>query len=86
MKKTKMITANQRRVCLGNFTNLIFFFQNSGPWTDAEDLLVMKLVDQYGPHKWTFIANHLPGRIGKQCRERFCVAFNLLDGIITSIR
>jgi hypothetical protein len=31
----------------------------------------MKLVDEYGPHKWTFIANHLPGRIGKQCRERF---------------
>jgi len=24
----------------------------------------------YGPQKWTFVANHLPGRIGKQCRER----------------
>lgn len=24
-----------------------------------------------GPQKWTQIANHLPGRIGKQCRERW---------------
>jgi len=24
-----------------------------------------------GPHKWTYIAAHLPGRIGKQCRERW---------------
>lgn len=25
----------------------------------------------HGPQKWTFIANHLSGRIGKQCRERW---------------
>ncbi|EGR27258.1 myb-like DNA-binding domain protein [Ichthyophthirius multifiliis] len=31
----------------------------------------MKIVDQYGPQKWTFIAEHVPGRIGKQCRERW---------------
>ncbi|CAD8056438.1 unnamed protein product [Paramecium sonneborni] len=31
----------------------------------------MQLVEQYGPHKWTFIASKLPGRIGKQCRERW---------------
>jgi hypothetical protein len=24
-----------------------------------------------GPHKWTYIAANLPGRIGKQCRERW---------------
>jgi hypothetical protein len=26
----------------------------------------------HGPKKWSLIAEHLPGRIGKQCRER-CV-------------
>jgi len=41
-----------------------------GPWTEEEDNLVLKLVEQHGPQKWTFIAEHLPGRIGKQCRER----------------
>ena len=41
------------------------------PWTKEEDALVKKLVDNHGPSKWTFIAEHLPGRIGKQCRERW---------------
>lgn len=31
-----------------------------------------RLVALHGPQKWTQIAEHLPGRIGKQCRER-CV-------------
>lgn len=26
---------------------------------------------KYGPKKWTLIAKHLRGRIGKQCRERW---------------
>lgn len=43
----------------------------TGPWTEEEDLMVIKLVEKNGPHKWTFIAEHLPGRIGKQCRERW---------------
>lgn len=31
----------------------------------------MKLVTKYGAEKWTTIANQLPGREGKQCRERW---------------
>lgn len=42
-----------------------------GPWTEEEDQLVLRLVEKNGPQKWTFIADHLPGRIGKQCRERW---------------
>ena len=42
-----------------------------GPWTDDEDNLVIRLVAEHGPQKWTFIAEHLSGRIGKQCRERW---------------
>lgn len=41
-----------------------------GPWTKEEDTLVIQLVNQHGPKKWSLIASHLPGRIGKQCRER----------------
>jgi hypothetical protein len=43
----------------------------TGPWTADEDQIVFKLVTENGPHKWTLIASHLPGRIGKQCRERW---------------
>ena len=31
----------------------------------------MELVRKYGPKRWTLIAKHLKGRIGKQCRERW---------------
>lgn len=31
----------------------------------------MQLVEKHGPKKWTLIARHLKGRIGKQCRERW---------------
>jgi hypothetical protein len=42
-----------------------------GPWTAEEDAAVERLVGQYGAKKWSVIASHLPGRIGKQCRERW---------------
>ncbi|XP_052898590.1 myb protein isoform X1 [Anopheles moucheti] len=42
-----------------------------GPWTKEEDDKVVALVTKYGPKKWTLIARHLRGRIGKQCRERW---------------
>lgn len=35
-----------------------------------EDEKIMELVAKYGPTKWSVIAKSLPGRIGKQCRER----------------
>ncbi|XP_021771166.1 transcription factor MYB3R-3-like [Chenopodium quinoa] len=42
-----------------------------GPWTQEEDEIIIKLVARYGPTKWSVIAKSLPGRIGKQCRERW---------------
>nr|GEW89373.1 transcription factor MYB3R-1 isoform X1 [Tanacetum cinerariifolium] len=41
-----------------------------GPWTKEEDEELIRLVEKYGAQKWSTIAQHLPGRIGKQCRER----------------
>jgi hypothetical protein len=32
---------------------------------------VTELVEKYGPQRWSYISNFLPGRIGKQCRERW---------------
>lgn len=42
-----------------------------GPWTQEEDEKITELVGKYGPTKWSVIAKSLPGRIGKQCRERW---------------
>ncbi|RHN77713.1 putative transcription factor MYB-HB-like family [Medicago truncatula] len=42
-----------------------------GPWSKEEDDVMIELVNKYGPKKWSTIAQHLPGRIGKQCRERW---------------
>ena len=36
-----------------------------------EDATVLSLVSKYGAQRWSLIASHLPGRIGKQCRERW---------------
>ncbi|OEL26017.1 Myb-related protein 3R-1 [Dichanthelium oligosanthes] len=36
-----------------------------------EDDKIIDLVRKYGPTKWSIIAKSLPGRIGKQCRERY---------------
>uniref|UniRef100_A0A5B6ZFI0 Putative myb-related protein 3R-1-like isoform X1 n=1 Tax=Davidia involucrata TaxID=16924 RepID=A0A5B6ZFI0_DAVIN len=42
-----------------------------GPWSKEEDEIIIELVNKYGAKKWSTIAQHLPGRIGKQCRERW---------------
>lgn len=42
-----------------------------GPWTKEDDEKVVELVKEFGPKKWSKIAERLPGRVGKQCRERW---------------
>ncbi|WIA36942.1 hypothetical protein OEZ86_008183 [Tetradesmus obliquus] len=42
-----------------------------GCWTKEEDRLIIELVATHGAKKWSLIASNLPGRIGKQCRERW---------------
>ena len=40
-------------------------------WTQEEDDTVRRLVQDHGTRAWTVVAQHLPGRTGKQCRERW---------------
>lgn len=42
-----------------------------GPWQPEEDEKILELVALHGPCRWSRIASFLPGRIGKQCRERW---------------
>jgi len=46
-----------------------------GPWTQQEDEIIRGCITE-GITKWSEIAAKVPGRIGKQCRERW---FNHLD-------
>lgn len=42
-----------------------------GPWRAEEDALLTSLVGRFGARRWTAIAGHIPGRTGKQARERW---------------
>jgi hypothetical protein len=44
--------------------------KGKGSWTAEEDQILREKRSLYG-RKWAKIAAHLPGRQGKQCRERF---------------
>jgi hypothetical protein len=34
-----------------------------GPWSKEEDDVVVRLVGQYGPKRWSLIASNLPGKL-----------------------
>lgn len=40
-------------------------------WTPHEDAVVKAHVERHGPRGWALLAQTLPGRKGKQCRERY---------------
>ena len=46
-------------------------FQQRHKFSQEEDIKLNKLVSLYGPRKWDQIALSMPGRSGRQCRDRF---------------
>jgi hypothetical protein len=40
-----------------------------------EDEIITQMGNKLGPKKWSTIAQALPGRIGKQCRERYAMKY-----------
>jgi hypothetical protein len=42
-----------------------------GSWTNDEDQVILNFVGDNGVKDWAKLATRLPGRTGKQCRERF---------------
>lgn len=57
--------------CLHRWNKVLNPTLTKGPWSEEEDRMVLELVDIHGAKKWSLIASSLPGRIGKQCRERW---------------
>ena len=64
--------------CLHRWNKVLRPGLHKGSWTEEEDEIVKNMVLECGIKKvkWSSIAECLPGRIGKQCRERW---FNHLD-------
>eukprot|EP00943_MAST-04B_sp_MAST-4B-sp1_P005047 g5047.t1 len=59
--------------CLQHWRNVLnpCVVKGKGSWTPGEDYKLRQLVQKYGKTKWSYIGKFLPGRIGKQCRERW---------------
>ena len=49
------------------------------PWSSDEDGRLRSLVSGHGIQQWALVASQMPGRNGKQCRERW---HNHLDGTV----
>jgi len=62
--------------CLHRWTKILKPGLVKGPWTQEEDQKLIAWVKKQGPGKWAQAANMIPGRSGKQCRERW---FNNLN-------
>ena len=67
-RTSKQVLAHWKKVANPNIVR--------GSWTYLEDQKIIEWVDLKGPTKWAGCAEQLPGRIAKQCRERW---FNNLD-------
>ena len=83
---------NNKRTLSATSQDLIDSFQiqnqaiNKGPWTEKEDKLLRKWVEENGPYNWIKCSEFVKGRSGKQCREHWNNALdpNLTKGQWTS--
>ncbi|EDR29448.1 hypothetical protein, conserved [Entamoeba dispar SAW760] len=52
------------------------------PWKKEEDELLLQAVEEFGTKRWHLVAQRIPNRTRKQCRERYC---NHLDPDIIKV-
>jgi hypothetical protein len=45
-------------------------------WGAEEDRLLVQSIETHGTLNWTLVADNIPGRTGKQCRERWVNQLN----------
>jgi len=57
--------------CLHRWSKILKPGLVKGPWTPSEDDLLKKFISEHGPGNWSKCAGLIPGRSGKQCRERW---------------
>lgn len=62
--------------CLNRWKKIVMPGIVKGPWTYSEDRKLLNWIKKEGPTKWSICASTIPGRSGKQCRERWFNALN----------
>jgi nuclear transport factor 2 (NTF2) superfamily protein len=68
----KMVDGRNHVQCLQRWKKVLQPGLIKGMWSEEEDNLLLRLMRQYNGDKcWTKIAESIPGRTAKQCRERF---------------
>lgn len=70
-KEQMLRRGTERRAVSGNNSISNNSSRGKKTWTDQEDETLRQLVSVHGTGNWTLIAQSLPERSGKQCRERF---------------
>ena len=70
-KISEKLENKNARQCQTRWQNILDPNRIKGPWTEEEDQKLIELVKKYGAEKWSNISTYLPGRLGKQCRERW---------------
>lgn len=71
IKVEDSLLSNLTKLAPKAFENVTTTSIVNGSWTREEDEKVIEWVKQHGPTSWTKLAETIPGRIGKQCRERW---------------
>lgn len=66
---SSMSTSKTDAQCFHRYENVIRMCR--GHWTKNEDSIMSHIIQQTGPQDWNIVASYLPGRSGKQCRERW---------------
>merc|ERR1740138_1172397 len=56
--------------CLHRWTKVLKPGLVKGPWLEQEDATILRCIED-GMVRWSNIAECIPGRLGKQCRERW---------------
>ncbi|CAG9317666.1 unnamed protein product [Blepharisma stoltei] len=62
--------------CLHRWSKILKPGLVKGPWSAQEDKQLREWIEKEGPTGWSNCAQRIPGRSGKQCRERW---FNILN-------
>lgn len=75
-KVSECIEGRSPNQCYFRWTTVLKPGLIKGPWSVVEDKILIKWVKENGVRRWSLCAQRIPGRSGKQCRERWLNSLN----------
>lgn len=74
-KIAQHVRARTAQQCMSRWVKALKIGKEKGPWTDEENAVILKAVADCAEGadgvRWADVSHRLPGRLGKQCRERW---------------